>query len=217
VEWDREGKRLVLPLGAGVVPDSVVILNAWEDDGYPLGGSIRTAAAVPSEPRSVLPPTLAAVRYEGGTPGPLLQVELGGGDLPDSCAVFELEPGGLVLTEPLRKGASLELILPAPLAMGTYTLRLASSCARAPGDTRSFRVGAVFYPNPLRGGADLILEGLPVGARVRIFDVRGEEQLQWQVAGLAEARPIDLPPGLYFLRFDGAGVVAETGKLVVVR
>ena len=101
--------------------------------------------------------------------------------------------------------------------MNSPTLRLASTCAQSPGDARTFRVGAVFYPNPLRGGADLVLEGLPPGARIRVFDVQGELRLEWQVTTPAEAHPMDLPPGLYFLRFDGMGLSSQTAKLVILR
>jgi len=216
VEWDREGSRLVLPVGAGPEPDSLVIQEAWEEDGYPLGGAIRTASDLPPRSSATLPPVLASVRYEAAATGPRLHVELGGGELPDSCAVFTLDPGGATLTGAVRSGSELEVPLPGPLAMGRYTLRLLSTCNEGAGSERGFHVGAIFYPNPLRGGADLTLESLPPGSQVRIFDATGEERLSWQVTGTTQVVPVELPPGLYFLRFEGEGF-RETSKLLVLR
>jgi hypothetical protein len=206
----------VLPLGTDDVPDSLEILDAWEEDGYPLGGSIRTVRPVPPAPNPVSPPVLAEVTYQGAAPGPLLRVRLGGGDLADTCAVFTLDPGGQVLSGGVRIGEEIVLDLAQPLAAGTYTLRLAPACLGAGGGERGFRVGAVFYPNPIRGAAELTVEGLPVGASVRIYDARGEERMSWQVEGPAEVRPVDLPPGLYFVRFEGGGA-SGIEKLVVLR
>jgi hypothetical protein len=79
-------------------------------------------------------------------------------------------------------------------------------------------VGFLAYPNPLRSGAELVLENLEPGSRVQVLDVSGREQVSWAVDDTIDRRMLDIAPGLYFLRVQSpAGELVGLQKLGVLR
>ncbi|HET9233071.1 MAG TPA: T9SS type A sorting domain-containing protein, partial [Candidatus Eisenbacteria bacterium] len=214
VHTTREGKQILVVPGKEP-PDSVIVIGAWQADGLPLGGSARSAARVPPFPGEVSPPVLAEVVYDVATHA--LRVTLGGDTLACNPS-FLLLPEERSFPETHRSG-SFDLELGAALASGTHTLEMHAPCLDAEGSARSFNVGRVMYPNPVRSGQELVLEGLEAGSRIALVDVSGEERLAWHTAGPVETRSLgDLPPGLYFVRFETArGELAGIEKLAIIR
>ena len=210
----KEGKELLVVPGKEP-PDSVIVIGAWQTDGLPLGGSVRSAAAVPPYPGEVSPTVLADVRYDAALH--LLHVTLGGDSL--ACdPTFVLEPEDRSFPETARSG-SLDLHLDSALASGVHTLQLQGACVDEQGSARSFRVGRAMYPNPVKNGQEFVVEGLEAGSRVAFFDVNGQERLSWQATGVEQRGLLDaLAPGLYFVRFESAeGKTLAIEKLAVIR
>ena len=75
------------------------------------------------------------------------------------------------------------------------------------------------YPNPVRPGQKVIVEGVLPGTRITFCDVNGQERLAWRSAGLIETRSVDdLAPGLYFVRFENTeGKTLGIEKLAIIR
>jgi hypothetical protein len=212
----REGRQLIVAPGKEP-PDSIVVIGAWQADGLPLGGSVRSAAAVPSYPGAASPAVLADVRYQAATL--TLNVTLGGDSL--ACdPTFLLLPETLSFPVPERSG-SFAIHLSSPLASGVHTLELHAACLGPPdpASTRSFQVGRLLYPNPVKAGETLVVEGLEPGSRIALIDVNGEERVSWRAEGVQATRTLDdLPPGLYLVRFeDPSGKMAGLQKLAVIR
>jgi hypothetical protein len=224
VDVDRGGSRILVTF-TGVTPDSLEVSRAWDTDGLPVGGAIRSALRVPPPPADARPPVLATVAYRSDGEGPRLEVTLGGGPFRPTCPEpFRLSPVGESLSyQDTPEEGAVRVPLAAPLAPGSYTLSLVPEClstaAAGPGRERRFLVGFAVYPNPVHPGADLTVENAVPGMRLRLLDVSGRERWTWRVESGVDRRPMgDTAPGLYLLRIeDPAGRFQEVLKLVVLR
>jgi hypothetical protein len=148
---------------------------------------------------------------------------MAGDPLPGLCdAPLRLDPPGWDLKASPDGTWRLRADLPRPLSPGEYTLRLREECLEGErstlGQERDFRVGIAVYPNPLPPGADLTVENLEPGSRIRVLDVAGRERLSLRIDGPAQTLPLDLAPGLYLLRLEApSGTLLALQKLVVIR
>jgi len=210
----KEGKELLVVPGKES-PDSVIVIGAWQVDGLPLGGSVRSAAAVPPYPGELSPTVLADVHYDPARH--VLHVTLGGDSL--ACdPTFILEPENRSFPETVGS-ESFDLALGGPLASGVHTLEMQAPCVPEQGSSRTFRVGRVLYPNPVRPEENLVVEGVEPGTRIALYDLNGQERLSWRATGKTETRSLDaLAPGLYLVRFENAGgTTLGIEKLAIIR
>ena len=210
----KEGKELLVVPGKEA-PDSVIVIGAWQEDGLPLGGTLRSAAAVPPFPGESSPTVIADVRYEPA--GYVLHVTLGGDSL--ACGgTLVLLPENIFfpISVPLR---SFDLALGQPLGSGVHTLELQAPCVPENGSSRTFRVGRAMYPNPVRPGQNVVVEGIEPGTRIAFYDLNGQERLAWRATGITEIRSLDaLAPGLYLVRFESTdGKTLGIEKLAIIR
>jgi len=92
-------------------------------------------------------------------------------------------------------------------------------CVPEQGSSRTFRVGRVLYPNPVRPEENLVVEGVEPGTRIALYDLNGQERLSWRATGKTETRSLDaLAPGLYLVRFENAGgTTLGIEKLAIIR
>jgi hypothetical protein len=216
-----EGTGLLIePLHAD--SESLIVIGAWDENGLPVGGAYRSSVPLSPPPAESAPPVLAKVTYHDPGSAPFLDVEFHG-DEPGCEVSFRLQPVGWDLDPPSPLSPDFTLDLPGPLTPGSYMLQLLGACLPAPeealGLERSFRVGLLLYPNPLRSGDDLVLENLEPGSTVEVHDVAGSEQLSWRVESVPERRLLNgLAPGLYFLRIRApSGELLGIEKLAVIR
>ncbi len=229
VQLDRSGTRLVVSLAEGVVPDSLFLTGAVDTAGLPVGGTWDLAMALPDSPVDSTV-TLAEVRYLRDGSGARIVASVRGplamrGPFVTSCSrPFHLEPKGHEWVRmSVPDSGEVTFFLVRPLPAGTYTLSLDLDCLPAGvsplGLSRSFRVGALVFPNPLRLGEPLILENVSPGSEVKILDVAGRVRASWRATGDHDQRTLgDLAPGLYFIRLQEIiGGSATTRKLVVLR
>jgi len=202
-----EGTGLLIELSESD-PDSLVIMGAWHTDGYPVGGSFRAAVVVPLAPPTQVPPVLAGVEYQASDH--VIRVTMSG-DAPSCDYQYRLKVPDTQWSHQSGdpRWPSFDLSINPPLDPGTYTLELIGECLPDPSESlglsRSFVVGFVAYPNPIRSGDELILENLEPGSRIQLLDVSGREQLSWVVSATIDRRSLDIAPGLYFLRVQSPG------------
>jgi subtilisin family serine protease len=210
----KDGKQLLVVPGKDA-PDSIIVIGAWQVDGLPLGGSVRSAAQVPPYPGEMSPAVLADVRYDPALH--VLHVTLGGDSL--ACdPTFVLQPENRSFPETVHSG-SFDLALGGSLASGVHTLEAHGSCIAEQGSSRTFRVGRAMYPNPVGPGQDVVVEGIEPGDRIALYDLNGQERLSWRATGNTETRSLDvLAPGLYLVRFEGTdGKTLGIEKLAIIR
>ena len=216
---DRGGNRILVGVPADADPESLVVVKAWDVNGYPVGGAEESVFSLPPRPASDLFPVLSEVSYGIENGEAFLDVALSGnsGTCPPE---FALEPDAADLSLPTGSAEAFRLSLSRPLAAGEYTLRLVGVCAASPlGTSRSFRVGYWIYPNPVRSGEELTFENLEPGSRVKLFDVTGNERLAFRTGSPTDRRSVDaLGPGLYFVRLESPeGRLIGIEKVAVIR
>lgn len=229
VQLDRTGARLVIAFAPEAAPDSLFMAGAVDTAGLPTGGTWNLAMALPDSPVDSTV-TIAEVRYLNDGSGARIVASVRGplatrGPFVTTCSrPFHLEPKGhewARMSEP--DSGEVTFFLASPLPAGTYTLSLDPDCLPAGvsplGLSRSFRVGVLVFPNPLKSGEALVLENAAPGSKVEILDVAGRVRASWRTTGDRDRRILDeLAPGLYFIRLqDVTSGEATTQKLVVLR
>jgi hypothetical protein len=124
-------------------------------------------------------------------------------------------------TWPVPAGAvAFHVPLDAPLSPGRHTASLEGDCLSGPSTVpRTFTVGILLYPNPVRAGANLVLENLPPDTQARLIDAGGRERKRWRVGGGLDRVALDgIGAGVYVLRLETpAGTSLGAERVIVLR